>query len=268
MKMVFMRWSAFLCGSLFCATTWAQSPACSITTPAVAATINGTAYAITGRVAGYPSAYLVQILFDGEEQGTVALQPGQPPQNWSMNWNTNKRFDNPAAGFITANVLDTTGATICTSTNTGITINNAFRYTPSQIQFHRISRQFGQWRNLHWHDLDRRMPDLTEFERNQLRHRLDQRSRERGQRRSRRQLTRTLSIPPGGRTASTTFAATSGTPLSASGNVRHPYRRVVQADHILERKRRKRNHRHAEELDHRAGRNDPTDLHDTQRRRN
>ena len=127
-----MRWSAFLVGGLFCATAWAQTPTCNITSPASSATINGTAFLIAGSVTSALSAYSVEIIFDGDSQGIIWLSPGQ--ENWSMTWNTNLRFDTPGYGWITANVRDATNATICTATNTGITINNAFRYTPSQIK--------------------------------------------------------------------------------------------------------------------------------------
>ena len=110
--------------------------ACPINTPATNATINGTSYAITGSISGYPSAAHVVISFDGEVQpvvGSALTVNGNG--NWSMVWNTNLRYDNPGYGFITATVYDSTNAVICTATNTGITINNGFRYTPSQISF-------------------------------------------------------------------------------------------------------------------------------------
>jgi hypothetical protein len=129
--MACMRWSVFVAGGLLCATGWAQSPTCNITSPANSAVISGLAFLIAGSVTNAPSARSIEVIFDGDSQGIVWLQPGQ--QNWSMNWNTNFRFDTPGDGWITVNVLDSSGTQICTSTNTGITIQNAFRFTYSQI---------------------------------------------------------------------------------------------------------------------------------------
>ena len=168
MTMAFMRWSACLVGGLFCATAWGQT--CNITSPASSATINGTAFLIAGTVSSAPSAYSVEIVFDGDSQGILWLSAGQ--QNWSMTWNTNLRFDTPGYGWITANVRDATNTTICTATNTGITINNAFRYTPSQIFFsrpHDYQRHRRLW--LHHDHLDWEVQLHGEFHRHKRRNR-------------------------------------------------------------------------------------------------
>lgn len=131
----------FLAGALSCATTWAQSPTCNITSPASSATINGTSFLIAGTIASAASAYSVEIIFDGDSQGIIWLTPGQ--QNWSMTWNTNVRFDTPGYGWVTANVRDASGASICTATNTGITINNQFWAPAATIKLSSITLSNG-----------------------------------------------------------------------------------------------------------------------------
>jgi len=122
---------------VLCATELYAVPTCPVTTPASNATINGLAYNITGSISGAPSAHSVEVIFDGDTQPSpgsrIWLTSGQP--QWSMTWNTNLRFDTPGYGWITVNVYDAANSLLCTATNTGITINNAFRYTPSQIYF-------------------------------------------------------------------------------------------------------------------------------------
>ena len=130
-----MRLSLLLLTTLV-GTSTSYGQICPINTPATNATINGTSYAITGSISGYPSAAHVVISFDGEVQpvvGSALTVNGNG--NWSLVWNTNLRYDTPATGFVTAVVYDSSNTQLCTATNTGITINNAFRYTPAQISF-------------------------------------------------------------------------------------------------------------------------------------
>ena len=130
MTMAFMRWSACLVGGLFCATAWGQT--CNITSPASSATINRMA--LDCRHVLTPRRHTRSKSFStATHRASFGFRPVN--KNWSMTWNTNLRFDTPGYGWITANVRDATNTTICTATNTGITINNAFRYTPSQIFF-------------------------------------------------------------------------------------------------------------------------------------